>query len=256
MKGHISFHQKCIASRNLLDNSDFTDPVNQRGATSYAASGQPTIDRWVMVGDGSLNVADGYVSLVKKSGDDVDIQQNLENYDRMKGKTYTIAVGNIDGRTYAAPFVMGKVVTGIALGGCTFYSVDNRNILFRVTESDGWYWAALYEGVYTADMLPPYVPKGYATELAECKRYYQHIVRIAYCYAVSDNVGYYVIDDFPEMRIAPTVTASILHNGLGTNDYAPVVNMMFTNRIDYISSRVLLEANRSAVYDCYLSADL
>lgn len=33
-------------------------------------------------------------------------------------------------------------------------------------------WAALYEGVYTADTLPPYVPKGYAAELAECQRYY------------------------------------------------------------------------------------
>ena len=34
-------------------------------------------------------------------------------------------------------------------------------------------WAALYEGSYTADTLPDYVPKGYAAELAECQRYYQ-----------------------------------------------------------------------------------
>ena len=33
-----------------------------------------------------------------------------------------------------------------------------------------WYcsWIALYEGSYTADTLPPYVPKGYAAELAAC----------------------------------------------------------------------------------------
>ena len=30
------------------------------------------------------------------------------------------------------------------------------------------YWAALYEGEYTANTLPPYVPKGYAAELAAC----------------------------------------------------------------------------------------
>lgn len=36
------------------------------------------------------------------------------------------------------------------------------------------YWAALYEGAYTEETLPPYVPKGYATELAECQRYYEN----------------------------------------------------------------------------------
>lgn len=34
-------------------------------------------------------------------------------------------------------------------------------------------WAALYEGEYTAETLPPYVPRPYAVELAECQRYYQ-----------------------------------------------------------------------------------
>lgn len=160
---------------NLLVNSYFTNPVNQRGATSYAVSGQPTIDRWVLVGDGALNVADGYVSLVKKSGDEVDIQQNLENYDRMKGKMYTIAVGDIDGRTYSAPFIMGKAASGIALGGCIFYSVDNRNILLRVKERDGWYWSALYEGVYTADTLPPYVPPDPDLELLACQKYFWRV---------------------------------------------------------------------------------
>ena len=31
---------------------------------------------------------------------------------------------------------------------------------------------ALYEGYYTVETLPPYVPKGYAAELLECQRYY------------------------------------------------------------------------------------
>lgn len=33
-------------ARNLLDNSDFRNPVNQRGATSYAVKKEYTIDRW------------------------------------------------------------------------------------------------------------------------------------------------------------------------------------------------------------------
>ena len=35
--------------------------------------------------------------------------------------------------------------------------------------------AALYKGSYTPKTLPPYVPKGYAAELAECLRYYQAV---------------------------------------------------------------------------------
>jgi hypothetical protein len=35
------------------------------------------------------------------------------------------------------------------------------------------YNVALYEGSYTADTLPEYQPKGYAAELAECRRYYR-----------------------------------------------------------------------------------
>ena len=37
-------------------------------------------------------------------------------------------------------------------------------------------WAALYEGEYTADTLPVYLPKGYAAELLECQRYYYRLV--------------------------------------------------------------------------------
>ena len=33
-------------------------------------------------------------------------------------------------------------------------------------------WAALYEGEYTVETLPPYVSKGYGAELAECQRYF------------------------------------------------------------------------------------
>ena len=47
---------KAVA-RNLLDNSDFTNPVNQRGQASYtmSANGGYTIDRW-MVGSSETTV--------------------------------------------------------------------------------------------------------------------------------------------------------------------------------------------------------
>ena len=71
-------------------------------------------------------------------------------------------------------------------------------------------WAALYEGEYTAETLPPYVPKGYAAELAECLRYYRKIkgdTQTFGGYAASGN-AYAFIPLAQAMRIAPTVTVS------------------------------------------------
>ena len=76
------------------------------------------------------------------------------------------------------------------------------------TQPIGLLWAALYEGVYTADTLPPYIPKGYAAELAQCKRYYNIIPYDMDDYYVNANTAYpsmYPVS-FPEMRIVPTVT--------------------------------------------------
>lgn len=68
-------------------------------------------------------------------------------------------------------------------------------------------WAALYEGEYTAETLPPYVPKGYAVELAECLRYYRKIKANNETFSgyAANGVAYAFIH-LQEMRIAPTVT--------------------------------------------------
>lgn len=199
-----------LQPRNLLDNSDFTNPVNQRGDTSYTANGY-TIDRWKILQDtGELIVNDGYVSVANKTGDYIDVVQNLNDYSRMKGGTYIIAVKNINGSVYARTFIMGQCESGKTLGGCKFFSTDSANILFRVTVSDGWYWAALYEGSYTADTLPPYVSKGYAAELAECQRYYLPVSDYWNMGVVLTGTGYICLN-IPtniKMRISPTTIVS------------------------------------------------
>ena len=69
-------------------------------------------------------------------------------------------------------------------------------------------WAALYEGEYTAETLPPYVPKGYAAELAECLRYYRKIKANNETFSgyATGGVAYAFIPLTQAMRIAPTVT--------------------------------------------------
>ncbi len=75
-------------------------------------------------------------------------------------------------------------------------------------------WVALYEGEYTVDTLPAYVPKGYAAELAECQRYYRRSFdgtsatgKHGYQYFVAGSVSSGPASLFdPPMRIIPTVT--------------------------------------------------
>ena len=68
--------------------------------------------------------------------------------------------------------------------------------------------AALYEGEYTAETLPPYVPKGYAAELAECLIYYRKIKANNETFPgyAANGVAYAFIALTQTMRISPTVT--------------------------------------------------
>lgn len=219
-----------IQPRNLLDNSNFRNPVNQRGiAYGGTLNSGYTIDRWYYqqsagAGDGYFGLTEYYVSLKAPSDGYSQMYQNLERYSAMKGKTYTFATsiryGNNAESVKAVTFTMGAIDTGLILtedGNVKLYSVDGMNVLIRVTGQNeyAFTWAALYEGSYTADTLPPYVPKGYAAELAECQRYYYQswtdgsantfngvIIREAIALSRTTNVV------FPQtMRISnPTVT--------------------------------------------------
>nr|DAP92829.1 MAG TPA: tail protein [Caudoviricetes sp.] len=152
------------APRNLLDNSDFRNPVNQRGSSSYNQNGY-TIDRWA-IWDGQLNIGDGYIS-VKNAYQSLKLATN---------KIYTLAAKTVAGIVCfsAKPDVGGNASLGNLQ--ISMYVQDSlaRILLTNAPENPlgGVYWAALYEGEYTAETLPEYQPKGYGAELAECQRYY------------------------------------------------------------------------------------
>lgn len=169
-----------VAARNLLDNSNFTDPVNQRGGTSGAVTAWTYfIDRWQAT-DATLTYSIGTDGLHLTAGE-AWMAQNVQSSEAKVGTTYTLVVGFNDG-TFT-------LCTGALPAGKTswteFANNSDDNCYVRMAKITGAViscsfkpkkavvatWAALYEGTYTADTLPPYVPKGYAAELAECMRY-------------------------------------------------------------------------------------
>ena len=209
-----------IQPRNLLDNSDFRNPVNQRGATSYSGIWVYSIDRWVTWLDTSnsatVSVINGGITPYPGM-----VIQRIESKHIDSSKIYTLAAMTGDGL-----LVLSGKITSTSKGstnannGIYFeYNADNDVYQFTLaglTSASKFVWAALYEGSYTTETLPPYVPKGYAMELAECQRYYRKSYVGSSIPTFADggvvtlrpaNTNWLctVVFDKP-MRIAPTVT--------------------------------------------------
>ena len=210
---------------NLLDNSNFTNPVNQRGATSGTVTAWTYfVDRWQAT-DAALTYSIGSDGIHLTAGE-AWMAQNVQSSEAKAGRTYTFAVGLSDG-TFT-------LCTGALPAGETswteFAGENDENCYVRMAKITGAViscsfkpkkavvatWAALYEGAYTADTLPPYVPKGYAAELAECQRYF---VSVSYnntmlCGNTGDATGKGTRLYLPlatRMRINPTVSAFVVN---------------------------------------------
>ena len=218
-----------LQPRNLLDNSDFTNPVNQRGNTEITGDWNYGIDRWLVSTkyeqnpNGSILITDNGLSM----GYWTDMMQ-LIPFEQLKSKTLTFAVCTENG-VYAYAMTLPETVPS-AGSGRTFFGDgiwndiiimetikydNNDSVMFRFRDAQTTnqlvYWAALYEGSYTADTLPPYVPKGYAAELAECQRYFWRCDNSFFSegcgYAISASECRFMISTPQTMRINPTIIA-------------------------------------------------
>jgi len=208
---------------NLLDNSDFTNPVNQRGLTEYANAGY-TIDRWKWTYPTETRktiVNEGSVTLINTSSAIGYFIQKFE--DALKEGVYTIALqrnGEILCRAVnTAQMGTGQIVDIDTLGSL-YIDVGLESIVVSVKSGstiDGLEWIALYEGEYTADTLPPYVQKGYVVELAECQRYFYRAAvgsssSVIPGFTLSDTTARATIITPQQMRIAPSITVNTVGN--------------------------------------------
>lgn len=186
---------------NFLDNSDFSQPVNQRGAKTYTGAVYGP-DRWTGATASITAELTNYLASDERStgilkltnadtGKNGIYTQRIEPTKSayMRGKTFTFAVCRLNGAIHVCSGVC--VAESISGGNQTMFSAygdgglhsisvnknsDTQNFSVRVNVAPGenvsFKWMALYEGEYTAETLPAYQPKGYAAELAECRRYF------------------------------------------------------------------------------------
>ncbi|MEG1366123.1 MAG: hypothetical protein RSC96_02790, partial [Oscillospiraceae bacterium] len=159
---------------NLLDNTDFAHPINQRNVSGTITAAGYFIDRWKLVSGSVALTANG----LQLNG---TIAQILEF---AAGTDTTARVGMYSGTSTA--------------------TYNNNDKTFTLTSTGGVIgWAKLEKG----SVATPYVSKGYGAELAECEFYFQRISFTEATCISQGNGDILVLLPYKKMRIAPTISA-------------------------------------------------
>lgn len=178
---------------NYLDNSYFARPVNQRGQLLYTST-DTSIDRWLLTQSAHMTLRENQCIEI-----DNYIRQRIPAGVLSPSKAYTVAWMTADGAVH----VDHAAVSFRSLENGLDYDEVYVNI---AGEAISLVWAALYEGTYTAEALPPYVQKGYAAELLACQMYY-------HLYATESARPLIGMDCCPPMRLSAVTQGAITVDG-------------------------------------------
>lgn len=277
---------KNVHMYNLLDNSDFAHPVAQAGVNGAHGATGYAVDRWMQTSGATVSqAADGLKIVSDKTSWTAGIQQRIEA--KRFADVMTFAVRGVFPVACRLFVYIGSGTTNF---GTAYFQGDaaERTLVLKLTKPDGLTgdevvnvyispdtgstgtaavvrWAALYEGEYTAETLPPYVPKGYAAELAECLRYYRRITATNETFAgyCANGVSYCTIP-LQTMRIKPTLNPSgkfyyTLGNKQGTTTATATAHSANVNRAIIkcaITETGILTGTISPQGDIDISADL
>ena len=238
-KSYVDKSVRASSPYNLLDNSDFTNPVNQRGITSgsLATTDSFCIDRW------KRTAADGTSFALQDDGIKISstgnggIRQILPTNAKPE-QVLTAAVKLSTGEIISGHAEIGEITEATstfiaASSGAVSLNIQKRilsgvpvivfNILVNITSAT-IEWAALYKGAYNAGSIPEYRYKGYASELVACRRYFRRInypennQAIFFAFARNSTSLVYLLD-VSGMRLEhPTVIISGTFNALMGSD--------------------------------------
>lgn len=285
-----------LTGRNLLDNWYFADPINQRGQTSYTGAVYG-IDRWRSLAGNTISVETSGLRITGSNDTSFSnmIQQNFpeELLNALDEKTVTASIlvsENTGGGAVAARLgsVAGSAVTtGLSTYTVTFnksshsyFSIQcatpkTANFVVQAVKLELGTQQTLARKAVDGTWVLIDPPPNKAEELAKCQRYFYRkkgpgsYSNYANGYINSAN-GAFIFVNVPEMRVAPTVTASgnfilsmpgtaisvtsISSGGASTNGLqrisASAANSLTSN------TPVMLQANNDASTYIDFSADL
>ena len=201
---------------NVLDNSFFPRPVNQRGITgTFSTVGKYFIDRWKLI-SGSVTInANGIIV--------TGIISQILEYPL--GEAGMASVGMFNGTATIEYNDAIKTVTISSNGGCVK-------------------WAKLEAGSFPS----PYVYKGYAVELVECLRYYR-VMKFTILQGVTPFLRYFY--DLTGMRTSnPSLTKT------ETDKSPNLTDVSYTVQDYFLWVSVYSTASGSVAIKAELSSDL
>ncbi len=251
-----------VSNPNLLDNPDFK--INQRGQSSYTASGQYTVDRWLH------NTVDGFKVSPVADGIQLDTRsvtssttkgtliQYIENYEALLGQTMTISV-NLGGKIYTQ-----EVVIPTSAGSTKALSIANKmdvflyhngsnRLAFNIRLNNGVNVTVKRVKLEIGSCSTPFVPPNPAEELLKCQRHYEKIYTPIFSFVFWESNIFGGAQFKVEKRTYPTVTVTA--NVVGETTNLPI------EEIGYPSSSgfTFAKTSRQLSYDCpiylYYTAD-
>ena len=249
-------HRVGAAAQNLLDNSDFRNPINQRGQSSYTGVGY-TIDRW--------RTWDENAAVTLHAGEGITLEKILYQYFEPgklhTGGIYTVAICLGDGTVRCASGALSTTGIGYFVGDVlALLQKEESGAVFMAIQAAGGEtvrWAAVYEGGYSASSLPVYLPKGYVQELMTCKRFYaKYGDEGQYNYAYTNGYIAGFLFAIP-MRVAPTI---VNVSALKLSDFSTVavgnLHSVAANGIVYLNIPTAVSGEWYRLTGLELSADL
>ena len=244
-------------NNNILVNSNFANPVNQRGFTTATGSYVKTytIDRWFIQGsDATLTVADG--CLVLDGNENIATASGLyQRLESLTKGTYSLSA-KINGKIYAATldwndaYVDKQFEDGVMLllsntnltDGAVAFGIGIKNDKISSANIE---WAKLE----LSENATPYVPRLYVEEWLLCQRYCQKVdLSNSTCHDIDTMDITFVKEFLFEMRVAPTVELSeckLLYNGAFRNDFRFEIPRTSKNKL-FIKA---IESAHGYIYD-------
>ena len=205
---------------NLLDNTNFFNPINQRNQTSYSntdAAPKYSIDRWQVLGgtfdvqtrtytsNSTLGIYGNqfrqYIPLESVSiGDTITVSSVINDTRQI----FTTTIPQYGDSVADAPFLLETTWGGFKMITREAEHAALLTMVVNVSQSITVDWIKMEFGNFAT----PYVPKGYGAELAECLRYFQRVYADWRIYPTLKDMPYrFSQSTLQVMRIKPTISA-------------------------------------------------
>lgn len=164
-----------IPNPNLLDNTDFTNPVNQRNQVSYSGSSIYAIDRWKLFGDFDvLSRTLTFNDTWKVSIANLNACVILQRTESIKNGDVITISAKVNSSMYTKTITVTDSPVAYNMGNFYFIVGYDTNTYIEIGIESGSIvidWIKLEKG----SIATSWQPKGYSVEYLSCLRYLYYI---------------------------------------------------------------------------------